>query len=289
LALNPEVRDAFAARDRGRLLGLTATLYSKLKAEGITNWMFHTPEPGMVVFLRVHNPPKFGDSLNRFMDNEVVRTHAMLTGNELGKAGFALRIIRPVYDADDVLIGYVEFGEEIGRFIHEMKNQTGDDYGLVLNKKFVDLKSWADSSGVLKRRDDWSDNPGFVVADKTSANDSIIQFRGNLDALSGRGRVRERFNDGNSVFPRRLPHLRRRAQYSWSDVCRAGYFRCLRRYAQDAERPSAAERYRASAVCVFDFDAAQSSGIPPPGSNHTGGDAGGGGRFRIRDSCRIQR
>src|SRR5580698_3568164 len=70
LMLNPEVRDAFAARDRGRLLELTAPLYSKLKVEGITNWLFHTPEPNMSVFLRLHNPPMFGDRLNRFMDKE---------------------------------------------------------------------------------------------------------------------------------------------------------------------------------------------------------------------------
>jgi len=172
LIMNPQVRDAFAARDRSRLIELTAPLYSKLKSEGITNWMFHTPEPDMAVFLRLHNPPKFGDHLNRFMDKEVVRTHAMVTGNELAKAGFAVRILRPVYDSHGGVTGYVEFGEEIGRFIHQMKSQTGDDYGLLLSKKFVDRQFWADSSAVWKRRDNWEDNPNFVVADKTTATGS---------------------------------------------------------------------------------------------------------------------
>lgn len=202
LMSNPEVRDAFAARDRSRLLGITAPLYSALKAEGITNWMFHTPEPAMSVFLRLHNPPKFGDQLNRFMDKEAVRTHAMVKGNELAKAGFAVRILRPFYDSNGRLIGYVEFGEEIGRFIREMKSQTGEDYGLLLSKKFLDRRFWADSSTALKRRDDWNDHPNFVIADKTSASDSIIQFQGDLATLSGKGRVLERFNDGNAVFVR---------------------------------------------------------------------------------------
>ncbi len=78
LVANPQVRDAFVARDRPRLLELTAPLYSKLKSEGITNWMFHTPEPDMAVFLRLHAPAKFGDRLDRFLDKEVVRTHAWL-------------------------------------------------------------------------------------------------------------------------------------------------------------------------------------------------------------------
>ena len=96
LMIDPQVRDAFAAKDRSHLLDITAPLYTKLKAEGITNWMFHTPEPDMAVFLRLHNAPKFGDRLNRFMDKEVVRTHAMVTGNELAKAGFAVRILPAV-------------------------------------------------------------------------------------------------------------------------------------------------------------------------------------------------
>src|SRR5271157_1028818 len=44
LMMNPQVREAFVAKDRARLLELTGPLYPKLKSEGITNWMFHTPE-----------------------------------------------------------------------------------------------------------------------------------------------------------------------------------------------------------------------------------------------------
>lgn len=202
LAMNPQVRDAFAAKDRSRLLELTAPLYAKLKPAGITNWMFHTPEPDMVVFLRLHNPVKFGDQLNRFIDKEVVRTHAMVGGNELAKAGFAVRILRPFNDANGQVTGYVEFGEEIGQFIHTMKSQTGDDYGLLLSKKFVDRKFWADSSAMWKRRDNWDDNANFVVADKTTANDAIIQFQGDLAAVPAPGKVLEYIRDGDSVLVR---------------------------------------------------------------------------------------
>ncbi len=208
LLMNPQVRDAFAAKDRARLTELTAPLYPKLKSEGMTNWMFHTPEPDMTVFLRLHNPPKFGDHLNRFMDKEVVRTHAMVVGNELAKAGFAVRILRPFYDAHGSVTGYIEFGEELGQFIHAMKNQTGDDYGLLLSKKFVDRQFWADSSAVWKRRDDWNDNPTFVVADKTTTTDSIIRFHGDLTTVPDQGKVLERFRAGNSVFVRGIFPIR---------------------------------------------------------------------------------
>jgi HAMP domain-containing protein len=208
LIVNPQVRDAFEAKDRPRLLDVAAPLYSKLKSEGITNWMFHNPEPDMAVFLRLHAPSKFGDQLNRFMDKEVVRTHSIVAGNELAKAGFAVRIIRPVYDKHGGVTGYVEFGEELGQFIHAMKSQTGDDYGLLLSKKFVDRQFWADSNAQWKRRDNWNDNPDFVVADKTTATDNIIRFQGHLAAMPDHGEVLERFHDGNSVFVRGLFPIR---------------------------------------------------------------------------------
>lgn len=202
LLANPQIRDAFAARDRDRLLQLASPLYSEFRKQGITNWMFHTPEPNMAVFLRLHNIQKFGDALNRFFDKEVSRTHNLVSGNELAKAGFAVRIIRPFPDVQGGIAGYVEFGEELGQFIHTMKNQTGNDYGLLLNKQFVNRQFWADSSKVWNRRDDWDDNPTFVVADKTTASDSIIRFEGDLAAVPEQGKVLERFRTGNSVFVR---------------------------------------------------------------------------------------
>jgi HAMP domain-containing protein len=208
ILLDPQIRDAFAARDRASLLQLTAPLYPQLKSEGITNWMFHTPEPDMSVFLRLHNPTKFGDHLNRFMDKQVARTHAVVSGNELAKAGFALRIIRPVYDIKGSVTGYLELGEELGQFIHTMKIQTGNDYGLLLNKKFVDREFWADSSNTLNRRNDWDDNPGFVVADETTTNGDIIRFNGDLSAIPDRGTPLEQYRNGSSVFVRAIFPIR---------------------------------------------------------------------------------
>jgi len=202
LLTNPQIPDAFAARDRARLLALTAPLYPKLKAEGITNWMFHTSNPGMAVFLRLHNPAKFGDQLNRFIDKQVVSSNQPVTGNELAKAGFALRIIRPVSDAKGATVGYLEFGEELGQFIHVMKAQTGNEYALLLNKKFVNRQFWADSSAMLKRRDTWNDNNSSVVADNTTSNDSILQFDGDLAAVPAEGQSLGAFKSGGAVFVR---------------------------------------------------------------------------------------
>jgi HAMP domain-containing protein len=204
LMKNTQVRDAFLAKDRDRLLQLTAPLYAQIKEEGITNVVFHTPEPELSVLLRLHAPARFGDSIDRFLTKEAARTHAMVTGSELGKGGFAVRVVQPFPDSHTGIGGYLEFGEELGQFIHAMKDQTGSDYGLLLNKKFLDPKLWQESSVTWNRRDNWDDNANFVVADKTTTSDAIIQFDGDLSSVPPEGTVLERFKDGDHVFVRGL-------------------------------------------------------------------------------------
>ena len=74
LIANPELRGAYESKDRAKLLGLCKPIYATLKEQGITNWVFHTAEPDMSVFLRVHNPDVYGDQLDRFLTRESART-----------------------------------------------------------------------------------------------------------------------------------------------------------------------------------------------------------------------
>ena len=208
LATNPELQKEFAARDREGLLGFCTPLCGTLKSEGITNWVFHTPEPEPVAFLRVHNPTKYGDHLDRFLIKEAARTHLEVTGNELAKSGFAVRVVRPMRDQQGQVIGYMEFGEELGQFIHTMKSQTGDNYGLLLNKKFVDRKLWADSSAAWNRRDNWDDHAGYVVADKTGDSERIIELDGDLSNIPETGKVLERFREGDAMYVRGMFPIR---------------------------------------------------------------------------------
>jgi len=205
---HPQVREALVAKDHDRLLQITAPVFSRLKGQGITNLVFHTPEPDMRVLLRVHIPSRFGDSLNRFMLKEAIRTHAVVSGCELARAGFAVRVIQPFPEAKGGVGGYVEFGEELGQFIHTMKDQTGNDYGLLLSKKYLDRQLWSESSTAWNRRDNWDDNATFVVADQTTPADGLMQFNGDLASVPEQGEVLERFQHGQQVLVRGLFPIR---------------------------------------------------------------------------------
>lgn len=208
LMANPQFRDSLSAQRREQLAALLAPQYENLKRQGITNMTFQTPEPDRTVLLRMTIPEKFGDRLNRYIDREVVRTRSLVVGKELARGGFALRILRPVLDSKGAVTGYVELGEELGQFIHEMKSQTGSEYGLLLNKKFIDRQFWAQSSQVWHRRDTWDDNAEFVVADKTTESGDIMRYDGDLSAIPATGQVLEKFREGSSVCVRGLFPIR---------------------------------------------------------------------------------
>ena len=94
-------------------------------------------------------------------------TKEQAEGIELGKTAFALRVVRPYYNGND-LIGYVELGEEINYFLTILKVQTGNDFAVIVNKQYLseeDYKSVRETAGL---RNDWDDLENYVVIDSTS-------------------------------------------------------------------------------------------------------------------------
>jgi HAMP domain-containing protein len=202
LNLSPQIGDTLLAGDRDRLFRMTVPFYLNLKDDGITDFEFHTQELDPAVFLRLHDTARFGDHMDRLMDKEVSTTLTLVSGNEMGKAGFAVRTIAPVFGSKGEVAGYVELGEELGQFLRTMKTQTGDDYGLLLDKKFINRQFWNDSNATLNRRDNWNDAPNYVIWDKTSESARFFDFNGDLGTLPGTGKVLGRFHKGSSEFVR---------------------------------------------------------------------------------------
>jgi hypothetical protein len=187
LLANPELRDAFAARDRARLLAAGAPIFELMRdRDGITHWYFHLPRDEGTVFLRVHRPELHGDVVDRATLRRAAETRELGAGKELGKTAFALRAVRP-WIVDGKTIGYVELGQEIDHFLREMKARTGDDYGLLVEKRFLDEQAWASVLG--PRQNTWNDRPEVVVIDTTSFTDGLVDFDGDVEALPSEGLV----------------------------------------------------------------------------------------------------
>ena len=186
LAAHPGLAEAFAARDRTRLLAIATPIFAALRADhDVTHFYFIEPEPSKTCFLRVHKPEWSGDVVERATLAKAIETKAMGAGKELGRTAFALRVVRPWFAANGKLLGYLELGEEIDHFLGRMKGQTGDDYALLVEKAFLDEKAWAGTR--QGKRNNWNDRLRTVVVDATTPDETIIEFDRALASVPDRG------------------------------------------------------------------------------------------------------
>ena len=163
LVADPALVKPFVARDRAKLLAVAAPRFEKVKAERhVTHWYFLDPEPTRICFLRVHAPTLHGDFVARATLSMAIATQQVGYGKELGKTAFALRVVKPIRSGGKV-VGYMELGEEIDHFLDRMKRETGDDFGILADKKLVDRAELAR----VRNDDRWDERPDVVLIDST--------------------------------------------------------------------------------------------------------------------------
>ncbi len=200
LLASDALREAFVARDRERLLAAAAPLFATMKArDRITHWYFIEPGPAPAVFLRVHRPELHGDVVERATLRIAAETKELGAGKELGKTAFALRAVRPWFQ-DGKLLGYMELAEEIDHFLGAAKARTGDEYGLLVKKKFLDEKAWAAVLG--PRANTWNDRPDVVVVDTTTFTEGIIDYDGDVEAIPDGGLTLDEIERGDRAYVR---------------------------------------------------------------------------------------
>ena len=198
---NKQVMDAFAKKDRDKLLKLTQPLYKiNKKAVKITNWNFMEPESNKT-FLRVHqNPKSFGDVLTRPLFLKTVASKDYTSGFELAKAGFALRLGHPCYDEQGKLTGYTELGETVDHIFQNIKAQTGDDVGLIVKKKFMKKEAWDATIQGKGTRNNWDDFKDTLVIDRTIDDNDLIAYDGDLEQIPDQGILLGEVKKNDSVY-----------------------------------------------------------------------------------------
>ncbi|HET8569780.1 MAG TPA: cache domain-containing protein [Candidatus Limnocylindria bacterium] len=198
LLANEDLRAAFEARDRERLLRLAAPLFATIRErDRITHWYFIDVD--RTVFLRVHKPELRGDLVERATLQKAIDTRELGAGKELGQTAFALRAVRP-WLRDGRLVGYVELAEEIDHFLTALKSRTGDEYGLLVKKKFLNEQAWARVLG--PRSNTWNDRPDVVVVDTTTFTEGIIDYDGDIEAIPDGGDALGELRRGDRAYVR---------------------------------------------------------------------------------------
>lgn len=196
----PAFATRFAARDREGLLQIADPIFKELRARhGVTHWYFIDPAPARTCFLRVHRPELHDDVVNRQTLLAAIRTGETSAGKELGQTAFALRVVRP-FVAGGKHLGYMELGQEIDDFLDRMKAETGDEFALVVQKRFLDEKGWAATRG--ERRNGWNDDPEVVTVDATSPDAPVLGSAADVRDVPEAGRYLSPVERGGRLFVR---------------------------------------------------------------------------------------
>lgn len=163
LAIQPIAADkrmigALREGDRKRLLNDWQAVFEIMKKENhLTHFYFL--DKNRVCLLRVHNPSKYGDLIDRFTAQKAEWSHKRSSGIEIGPLGtFTLRVIQPVYD-QGVLIGYIELGKEIEDVLEALHERSTDNIAVLIHKKYIKQRSWEEGMRMLGRDSNWNQLP----------------------------------------------------------------------------------------------------------------------------------
>ncbi|KAF0218923.1 MAG: hypothetical protein FD174_2439 [Geobacteraceae bacterium] len=160
------LQQAMMRGDRASLLHIVQPVFNALLAEHeITHFYFHDTK-GINV-LRVHQPERFGDQIDRFTLKRSMKIGKFSYGIELGPLGtFTLRTVAPWY-ADGRLIGYIELGEEIDQLIRKLGTLTQVELMMTIYKSYLNREAWESGMKMLGRQGQWDHLPEVVVIDQT--------------------------------------------------------------------------------------------------------------------------
>jgi hypothetical protein len=166
---NSVLTKAFLSGDRPTLVREAQPVFEKIRQRfNITHFYFILPDKSC--FLRVHNPARHGDRINRYTLDFAAANDTRAYGLELGPLGtLTLRLVIP-WRVNGQLIGFIELGKEIEQIAVELKKILDLDINFVVEKKFLNFTGWQSSRRMLgQKADHWDLLPNHVVLASTMA------------------------------------------------------------------------------------------------------------------------
>ena len=155
LRRNKVLQNLFLAENRAELMTQSQDLFSELRKKyRITHFYYHTITGQN--FLRVHEPNRHGDQINRFTMQKAMTSGKLASGIELGPLGtFTLRVVVP-WLRDGKIIGYMELGEEIDHIARKISRIAMVDLILLLHKENISEQGWLRGQQLMARSAEWN-------------------------------------------------------------------------------------------------------------------------------------
>jgi len=200
LATNQKLQLALAHRDRAQLLQRSASLFAELRKKyKITHLYFS--DSNRVTILRVHQPARFGDVIDRETTLQAQRSNQTSYGVELGPLGtFTLRLVTPWFDANGHLLGFVELGMEIDHVMRAVQHIGNVKIFVLINKQRLNRKEWEDGMRMLGRLPDWERLPEVVVSNQATEDMPSELAQGLQERMQSEQEVMEPVVVGTSAY-----------------------------------------------------------------------------------------
>jgi|GEM_PF-6459671 len=168
------LKESLKGHDAESLLKRWKPVFEKYyKEKNITNFLFMDADRTCI--LRVHNPDKSGDRIDRKTVIKAEQTGEMASGLEQGELGtFTLRVVQPVFSNGE-LLGYIELGKQIEEIL-QSRLKTGLELALLVSKEQVDRSRWENSVRATGREPDWDRHPVYVTV--YASNNNLSEYMG---------------------------------------------------------------------------------------------------------------
>ncbi len=198
---NDSVKKPFMKDDREKLYESILPLFNKFENRyGINYWSFIKPGAQGKYFLRVHEPEKFDDVIRSSTYDKAVLSNKLSYGKEF-RERLVFWIVYPLFNKGQ-LIGFMELGEEIGHFLEVLRKQPGNEYGLLIDKSYIDERKWASMRAKKGLANNWNDIRDAVVVDKAADSAGLIKFEGSISDIPNEGIVFENLREKGRTFIR---------------------------------------------------------------------------------------
>lgn len=164
-ATEPDLQKAFISQSRQELYQTAFPYFQTILGQDISHFYFINPDK--TCFLRVHNPERHGDLIERFTTLEAARTGRISSGFEMGPYGtFTLRVVQPWY-VKGKLIGYIELGRDIKNLTSQLKDILGMELWFLINKRHLDRQKWEEGLWMTGKTGNWDEDKKHIIFDST--------------------------------------------------------------------------------------------------------------------------
>lgn len=200
LSTDQTLRLALAHRDMAQLLRRSAPLYDELRKKYAVTHLYFS-DSNRVNILRVHQPARFGDTINRETTLQAQRSKQTSYGVELGPLGtFTLRLVTPWFAENGQLLGFVELGMEIDHVLRTVQHIGNVKTFVLINKQFLNRREWENGMRMMGRLPDWERFPDVVVNNQAIEDIPKELTRGLQESLKGKKKITEEVDEGRSAY-----------------------------------------------------------------------------------------